>query len=115
MVGLPAWSDYEVPKTRSRLKDIPDGSICTLSCGCVIQRMTLAPRTTDLINVWIQAPCDCMRKNYSTCTTPIASLCLVPEPVRKLRNGVLSAYLASFTAVDYDPLASALSEAFRCA
>lgn len=104
------WSDREVEGPRRRLRDVPDGAFCTLECGCLVRKMTIAPRAWDMVNIWIHVPCLGFADRSSGKTG--RAWCFANHPIRKLAGGVLSTNLPSFTSVTFDPLVSELAKNF---
>lgn len=102
-----------VPRKRGRrsevqaLKDVEDGHLCQLACGCHVRRMAEHPTKWSYVVAWLEADCG-MKSNQ--CAT-FAALRL--GHYTDLRGGVRSLMLSGDTPASFDPLADELAQTFR--
>lgn len=114
VVAMPARlrTKEPTPNGRVELRDVNDGDYCTLECGCVVRKMTVSPRSFDMINVWIQGTCNLFATRMLPQKHP-DGMCFATSPIRQLAGGVLSTNLAGYTSVNYDPLTNELAAEFE--
>lgn len=92
----------------NRLKDVPDGKLCTLFCGCLVRKMMILPHRETVVAAWMRRPC----AYFDAELVGQRFHCAGGAAVRRALKGELQVELPTSTPATYDPLVAELEESF---